>query len=224
MRRKTYRGCLTTALALSFGVIGCGADSSRDSSATQQITAPGNVQCLNFQDRKAEIERRYGARVTGYDGYRHAAFMTMTRLPEEYMDFVFVTARAQMSVSGPGNGGLTSWTYDREGRVPTTISTGTCCGSGFHDVVNHEMGHAAYGKVMRLEPGFEQALTAQYNYAVYQGNERRNMQSYAQNNREEYFAELFDEYYCSPEARQRMKERLPTTFEFAERYLLPPVE
>lgn len=223
MRRKTYPGCLKTLFVLNLGLVSCGTPPTEDS-ATQQITGPGNVQCTNFPERKATIERKYGGRVYGYDAYRQQAMLTMTRLPEAYGDFVFVKAQAQMTANGPGDGGLTSWTYDSEGRLPTTISTGTCCGGGYHDVVNHEMGHAAYGKVSRLEPGFEQALTDQYNYAVYQGHERGNMQSYPQNNREEFFAELFDEFYCSAEARDRMREKLPTTFAFAERYLLDPLD
>lgn len=200
----------------------CGRPKVAQSSQVKQIVAPANLTCQDFPQNKSALVSRYGSQIDGYEEYRQDAMLTMTRLPSEYLDFVFQTARAQMTAQGPGQGGLTSWTFDSQGRLPTTIATGTRAGTW--NVVNHEMGHASYGYVARKHPSFEDELTNLYAYAVLQGNESGRMQGYPQNNREEFFAEMFDEFYCSAEARLRFKAELPRTFAFAARYLIAPSE
>lgn len=211
------RGLLS--LVLIGGSFGCTANRQEDGSELNQIVRPGNVDCPDVASRKGLVAQLYGSRVFGAESNRQSAISTMTRLPKAYLDFVFVKAKARMNANGPGQGGLTSWTNDGQGRLPTTVSTGTK--GGLWNVVNHEMGHASYGAIQRQFSDFETELTKTFNYAVLQNKERGNMQGYAQNNREEFFAELFDEFYCGTVARERFAQKLPVTYAFAEKYLIP---
>lgn len=76
--------------------------------------------------------------------------------------------------------------------------------------------------MQRNHAQFESELDNLYNWTVLQGGESGNMTNSPTTNREEYFAELFDTYYCSNEARARLTQYLPKAPAFAARFLLPP--
>lgn len=210
------------ALVGLFFTPSCNRMKTEKTSELEQIVAPGNIDCQDFPARKALIVSSYGSHIFGVEDQRQDAMLTLTRLPREYLEFVFIKANAQMTTIGPGQGGLTSWTGDAQGRLPTTISTGTRYGTW--NVVNHEMGHASYGYIQRQYSTFENDLDQIYSYAILSGNESSRIQGYAAQNREEFFADLFDEFYCSGEARFRLRTQLPRTFAFANRYLIAPTD
>lgn len=211
---------------LIFVTVACQGNSS-DSSTLQQIVSGPDSICTNHTERLPSLTARYSGFVNSYtyEGEKQRAMETFSRLPAPYLEFVFVQSRAALYLTGACQGGLTSWSFDQSGRVPTSISSGTASpGSGCSrsDTLAHEMGHAAYGAVQRANAQFEAALDAQYHWAVYQGGESASLAHYATTSREEYFAELFDTYYCSSAARARLRQYLPRAFALAERFLLAP--
>ena len=205
---------------------GCSRSESEPSKISQAVLGPDTV-CDLHLDEVPALRAQYAGFILSSTGPNEidSAMTTFSRIPKAYLDFVMPESRTQIYLTGQCQGGLTSWSFDGATRLPTSISSGTYTpgvGCDRTDTLAHEMGHAAFGKVQKLHSDFDQALDAQYNETVMQGVESQYLASYARTNREEFFAEIFDQFYCSAEARNRFRQVMPHTYAFAQRYLLAP--
>lgn len=226
MKSKRLNLLVEVVTILALILTACGGTREQHSETKQLIYGPDSVCDRNMND-VAALKTSYGKYVRSVATTQDLdhAMITLSRIPRRYLDFVFTQSAAQVQLTGPCQGGMTYWTYNHQGRVPTMITSGTYAPGnwcGRTDTFAHEMGHAAYGAVQRNYSNFETTLDRQYNWAVWQSGESQYLAPYARNSREEFFAEIFDQYYCSAAARDLFKRAMPYTYAFAEAFLLPP--
>jgi hypothetical protein len=82
----------------------------------------------------------------------------------------------------------------------------------------HEVGHAMNVGFRGNRPGFENKLATVFSQEA--GNSK--LRSYARTTRTEYFAEAFNNYYCSKDAHAFLKATLPKTYDFLSANLSAP--
>jgi hypothetical protein len=107
---------------------------------------------------------------------------------------------------------------------PTDLNIATVSGA-ITFALQHEVGHAVEGQIAKQadtgggEGSFDQAMA---NYFQNEGKTNSVLRSYARSSQGEYWAEAFNNFYCSREAADLLKRELPQTYQFMERVLLPP--
>ncbi len=148
-------------------------------------------------------------------------FNSMTRIPNLYRSYIFDEYKIVPRVLEWGQGGMTNWGYvilgNKSYRTPSSVE------AAWNSLV-HEFGHASYGRIHELNPGFEEELAQLFESAVTYGEESHGLHWYAKQNDDEYQAELFAQFYCSDESRKELEERAPKAFKFAKKYFFPPVD
>jgi hypothetical protein len=189
---------------------GCSSNSEElKDSETKQII-PNYLKCDADHERANLIKSKYGNKFRGSG--MSQAFLATANLPDEVLDYIFTKRSVSISLRGTGRGGRTN-----SGGGSISISSGV--GS-----LAHEFGHAAHFSYLRdTQPTFQSALNNAYRYGI--RSERSGMRGYSTSNSKDFFADLFDSYYCSNASRQNMQLKFPKSYDFIVKYLpLPPSE
>jgi hypothetical protein len=212
-----------TASALVFsGLVACGSGSEvEDSSDVNQLTAK-MIDCVEYPE--AQIQ----ANLTGMpDGFfRKNTWQTkdlqrarnaLAGVPSEYLQWLYQAHQRNnfyifQRPLGGSTIGLTQFGSDWPDYIQITNKDWAA-----DFALQHEVGHAMQVKLRRAQ-GFQRLLQDGYQ------KESRNskLRSYARTSTAEYFAESFNNFYCSQEANRFIQEQLPTTYAFLKSRLLPP--
>ena len=186
-----------------------------------QFIGNKNYKCDVNPERVDGLLLKYGKYMTGHSDLKQRAGEVLSRMPQELLTFVYDTYKVPTNLQGFGGGGLTGYKGSAAMRTPTFINTGVR-GSSYWDPYPHEFGHASHGYFQRIHKGFNKDLTNARSYAL--SNEATYIKTYAKKNIAEFWAEGFDHYTCSDEARQAMREKTPNTYLFFHNYLGPLLE
>jgi hypothetical protein len=91
--------------------------------------------------------------------------------------------------------------------------------------LQHEFGHAIQPQLDQTHKTFYQSFKKWFNEATKGAHqEAAHMWSYPKSDASEYWAELFDTYYCGTEARLHMRDTYPRSYQFARNYLIDPTQ
>jgi hypothetical protein len=143
----------------------------------------------------------------------------LTGIPRPYIEALFLArSRNNFRISErnlqPSVMGLTTLTMPN--RDPIALAIAAAPGA-VDFALQHEIGHALEGHIMRQNAGMSSRFNAAY------GGERnsRNIRAYARSNVHEYFAEAFANFYCSKDAQAFISAHLPQTYQLLKSSLLP---
>ena len=191
-------------------------------SGIKQLVAASFV-CPADTDRIAWIEDRYGEQNLqgGTTSHRTDVVEALSLIPTEYLYWVF--DHNEVPVELRQTGGSTRGATTSVGRAgvwrPERIWVGQMTGN--FNPMNHEFGHATKHYLAATFPDFAADLTATYRRAM-AAEEAQLMRGYARSSESEYFAELFDSYYCGTESRDDIEDNMPITYAFMQTYLIDP--
>ncbi len=210
-----------------------GKNSSDQHSEVKQLKSQLTSFKCDFEDaRIAMVKEKYSGNVssTVNSEWREKVFKYMSLTPDAYLEYIFTTN--EVKVSYRSSGGLTTLGGpgpsdrpegpDRPGRVfKITISSGQPQYNG----MLHEIGHAVEPHIDDVHPNtYYKSSKYWYKAAAKTSNKESSaMWQYPKTGRFEYWAELFDSYYCSAESRAHMKKTYPRSFQFAKRFLIDPL-
>ena len=144
--------------------------------------------------------------------------------PAEYFEWVFNKHNVSVSITGNQRmqGGVTYLQLNGNQRIPESVSSEVWC-------LPHEFGHASFGAIQEMHSDFfsELRIISDIIAQKYSAISSEYLNTYgttSQNRLDETLAELFDTWYCSEEARNLLKQGMPEVYEFAAKYLLPPLD
>ena len=202
-------------------------------SSTSQITRE-KQKCSVDQSRASKYKSQYASYFSG--SYVDQAFNSLSNVPEQYLEWVFRTHSVRVSITGNGtyNGGVTQLDINQntKQRIPYSIQSEIWS-------LPHEFGHASFGRVQEMHSGFysELKVISDLIWTKYQNASSQYLNQYNPNGTntlgfqtnpdvrlDETLAELFDTWYCSETARNLLKQNMPEVYDFAWKYLLPPLD
>jgi hypothetical protein len=227
MKQKKLILKITTSAILAIGAVAC--ESPLDSMETDQEDAhasglkqliQNDFVCDVNEDRIPTIKKKYRFNLLGgTPAHRKTAFASLANLPTEYLNYVFKRHKLPITLKNVGGStrGATTSSNSGNGWYPTRMWIGQVTGK--FNPLPHEMGHAMEHYNKYSFPNFQKDLTVMYKWAM-NNSESSVMRGYAKSNQTEFWAEVFDSYYCSQESRDYMKEHMPRTLVFAQRYLI----
>jgi len=216
------RRMMFTTVVLSLHSCGGSGPKNGEGSNFAQLTNK-TFQCDVLESRRpksklATIWSFFG----GKNEHKEDVYDILSRLPTEYRYWVFDHNFLKINIREQGGSirGVTTLSGTSRLMRPKAMWVTPRMRNGFHPLM-HEIGHAVEDYVANTHTEFDSELTALYNWVV-PNIEGRQMRQYAKTNRTELFAEIFDSYYCSKEAREHMREKMPRTWYFAKRFLIDP--
>jgi hypothetical protein len=233
--RRHERGALqalaaaTTAIAAALSVA-CGAAGDDlaalggkhvdDGSDLRQLTSE-LIKCVEYDDTKiaanlAEMPTNFMRDDTWKSTTLRRARNAMAGIPDSYLKWLYqVSANNGFYISQQALGGsVIGITYFSSLPQRIHISTQEWAADF---ALQHEVGHAMHVKLRKVQ-GFQSGLES--GYQSESGN--RKLRSYARSSSAEYFAESFNNFYCSPEAHAFLKAELPSTYDHLRKNLDKP--
>lgn len=219
--------CIFYAVVTTLTFVGCGTNKNAEESKTSQlINQIGSFKCVVDDTRAATLRSKYQSFVRGNDeAWQQRAFQTLALVPDEYLKVIFEDYKAPISLWNSG-GGLTTQTV-RGGQPPDrpfrSEKISISRGQPHYFGLLHEIGHAIQPELDRTHKSFFNSFRYWYQQAARVSTpESQHMWSYPKTATSEYWAEVFDSYYCSPESRDHMRATFPRSYQFAKRYLIDP--
>ncbi len=223
MRTKNFvsvhKYLLVLVACITFSLSCCKTANSTSSQITRE-----EQKCSVDKVRSGIYMAKYGSHYSGR--YKQESFDLWSNVPEEYLQWVFDKHNVSVSDSGSAYGwGVTQLSFSGanfEQRIPVYIQ-------GAYLTFRHEFGHASFGAIQEMHETFFSELKVISDLIIqkYQSKSSQYLNSYggqAQNRLDEVLAELFDTWYCSQQAREHLKEGMPEVYDFAVKYLLPPLD
>ncbi len=218
---------LSLPLAVGSFVVACDSklspidEDGPHASGLKQLVQKSFVCDVN-EDRIPMIVAEYGGNLKGgSSGHKVSAKNALANLPSEYLNYVFKRHNVVVTLKNVGGStrGMTSSSNGGGAWHPNSIWVGQMTGN--FDPLAHEIGHAMQHYLKYTFPDFKSDLSAMYGLMKSNG-ESNHMRGYAKSSATEYWAEIFDSFYCSQASRDNMKEKMPKTLEFAQKYLIDP--
>jgi len=213
---------LFSALALSVVAIGCGPKVD-DDSEIQQLSGKAfkcdDADAARIQDVFTRLPADF---IQGWDDQSSIPRIKslIANLPDEYLEFFRgLSARKTFYVTQknlPGStAGVTSWSGQSSGNVTLDSDSSMAIFA-----LQHEFGHAVHH--MYFPSKGRKISTSQLEQLMAEGSRSGKLRSYALSSTSEYFAESFNNYYCSPQAHDFIKTNLPVTYSYMSQTLQPP--
>jgi len=224
-------GVLTPFWGFTLINVGCGSKHPHQESEVTQLTEkpmgcqlyPSREQEIHLSDMPPRFINSGSFRVNNVENVKNH----LTGIPRKLLGFLYsVHATNGFNISErnsfPGAVGVTYFVRGFRGEnVPTKIEI-TPAVPGVSDPVHfalqHEVGHAVENFVKKNVPS-----AAQIWQGLFQaGRTNVAIRPYARSTQQEFFAETFNNFYCSPEANEFLKAQLPRTHAELSKILPPP--
>ena len=215
-------------------VAGCAATPAKTSSSEVKQLSAKDFACTNLsaaavQKSTAEIPQNF---FTGFDSSDQTLiYQRMAEIPEAYRSYMYEQFRSGIfrgvvsddSIS-PAVGMTTLAGFDISDMQPRymQIASGV-----FPDAINfsliHEMGHAVEGFVSQQAQAKGLDHERERDSLFSEGASNASLRGYARSSPSEYWAESFNNFYCSPDSQAFIKEQLPRTYQYLTTVLEPAV-
>ena len=225
---------LFRSIACAGLVAGCAATPAKTSQSEVKQLSAKDFACTNLsaavvQKSTAEIPQNF---FTGFDSSDQTLiYQRMAEIPEVYRTYMYRQFRsgifggvvADDSIS-PAVGLTTLQGFDMLDMKPRymQIASGV-----FPDAINfsliHEMGHAVEGLVSQQAQAKGLDHERERDSLFNEGASNASLRGYARSNPTEYWAEAFNNFYCSPDSQAFIKEQLPKTYQYLTTVLEPAV-
>jgi hypothetical protein len=212
-KRRAY----ALALACAFVVSACGQTKTVDQgSQVEQIFASVTMACEANQTLLPGVDQRYRSHVSASSARdTQDALNALSVLPEPYLNWVIKGSNLKINVTNNIGGGFTTWS----GQKITSMQVGRKATNGNYYSLRHEVGHAVHVYLSNNVQGFSTDWSTAYRSAM--NSESKYMRSYSRTSQQEYFADLFDSFYCGSVSHEKVKAEMPVSFAFAQKYLIP---
>ena len=192
------------------------ADYSQDVMNAVTSRTPSNMPHGFTQDQMSVFYKHYAGIPKAYQDYLAAGFNqgTFAGIFPAQLGGIYDANGRLMYVMG-----LTQWTQNGPQWVEITNQRP----GALEFALQHEIGHAMMVGVANTAKGQAADFYNQRNAVYYEGANNPQIRGYAKTNANEYFAEAFANYYCSPESNDFIKYQLPKTYAFLNSVLEAPV-